>query len=32
MGKVIGAANKSLGGRSDGKSISEMVKQLLGKS
>lgn len=29
MGKVIGAANKSLAGKSDGKSISEMVKQLL---
>lgn len=29
MGKVIGAANKHLAGKSDGKSISEMVKQLL---
>ncbi len=29
MGKVIGAANKQLAGKSDGKSISEMVKQLL---
>lgn len=31
MGKVIGAANKALAGRSDGKSISEMVKQVLSK-
>ena len=30
MGKVIGAANKALAGRIDGKSISEAVKQLLG--
>lgn len=29
MGKVIGAANKALAGKSDGKSISEMVKKLL---
>ena len=29
MGKVIGAANKQLAGKADGKSISEMVKQLL---
>lgn len=29
MGKVIGAANKSLAGKSDGKSIAAMVKQLL---
>ncbi len=29
MGKVIGAANKSLAGKSDGKSIATMVKQLL---
>lgn len=31
MGKVIGAANKALAGKSDGKSIAEMVKQLLSK-
>lgn len=31
MGKVIGAANKFLAGKSDGKSISEMVKQVLSK-
>lgn len=31
MGKVIGAANKALAGKSDGKSISEMVKQVLAK-
>jgi len=29
MGKVIGAANKQLAGRADGKSISEKVKSLL---
>ncbi|MEN9370011.1 MAG: hypothetical protein RI952_876 [Bacteroidota bacterium] len=29
MGKVIGAANKSLAGKSDGKSIAAMVKHLL---
>ena len=29
MGKVIGAANKQLAGKADGKTISEMVKQLL---
>lgn len=29
LGKVMGAASKSLSGRSDGKSISEMVKKLL---
>lgn len=29
LGKVIGIASKSLAGRSDGKSISTMVKQLL---
>ncbi len=31
MGKVIGAANKQLSGKSDGKSIAEMVKQVLNK-
>lgn len=31
MGKVIGAANKSLAGKSDGKSIADMVKQVLSK-
>ncbi len=31
MGKVIGAANKALAGKSDGKSIAEMVKQVLSK-
>jgi len=30
MGKVIGAANKELAGKADGKTISEVVKQLLG--
>lgn len=30
MGKVIAAANKDLAGKSDGRSISEMVKKLLG--
>ncbi len=29
MGKVIGAANKQLAGRADGKTISSMVKELL---
>lgn len=29
LGKVMGTASKSLAGRSDGKSISEMVKRLL---
>ncbi len=29
MGKVIGAANKQLAGKSDGKSIAEMVKKVL---
>ncbi len=29
MGKVMGVASKQLAGKSDGKSISEMVKQLL---
>lgn len=29
MGKVMGAANKALAGKADGKTISEMVKQLL---
>lgn len=31
MGKVIGAANKELSGKSDGKSIADMVKQVLNK-
>ena len=30
MGKVMGAATKKLAGRADGKTISAMVKQLLG--
>ncbi len=30
MGKVMGAANKQLSGQADGKSISTVVKQLLG--
>lgn len=30
MGKVMGAANKQLAGRADGKTISLVVKQLLG--
>ncbi|MGZ3754536.1 MAG: GatB/YqeY domain-containing protein [Mucilaginibacter sp.] len=30
MGKVMGAANKELAGKADGKTISEVVKQLLG--
>ena len=30
MGKVMGAANKQLAGKADGKTISEMVKSLLG--
>jgi uncharacterized protein YqeY len=29
MGKVMGAANKELAGKTDGKTISEVVKQLL---
>lgn len=29
MGKVMGAANKELAGKADGKTISELVKQLL---
>lgn len=29
MGKVMGAANKELAGKADGKTISEVVKQLL---
>jgi uncharacterized protein len=29
MGKVMGAANKALAGKAEGKSISEMVKKLL---
>jgi len=31
MGKVMGAANKKLGGRADGKTISAMVKEMLAK-
>ena len=31
MGKVIGAANKALAAKSDGKSIADMVKQVLNK-
>lgn len=30
MGKVIGVANKELAGQADGRTISEIVKQLLG--
>ena len=30
MGKIMGAANKELAGKADGKTISEVVKQLLG--
>jgi uncharacterized protein len=30
MGKVIGAANKELAGQADGRTIAEVVKQLLG--
>ncbi len=30
MGKVMGLANKELAGQADGKTISEVVKQLLG--
>src|ERR1700744_4547600 len=30
MGKVMGAANKELAGKADGKTISEVVRQLLG--
>jgi uncharacterized protein YqeY len=30
MGKVMGAANKELAGKADGKTISEVVKELLG--
>lgn len=30
MGKVMGAANKALSGKAEGKAISTMVKQLLG--
>ncbi|MDO4762795.1 MAG: GatB/YqeY domain-containing protein [Flavobacteriaceae bacterium] len=30
LGKVMGVASKALAGKSDGKSISEMVKKLLG--
>lgn len=31
MGKVIGLANKQLAGRADGKTISSLVKEMLGK-
>ena len=31
IGKVMGAANKKLAGRADGKTISAMVKELLAK-
>lgn len=31
MGKVMGVANKQLAGRTDGKTISAIVKELLGK-
>ena len=31
MGKVIGAANKALAGKADGKAVSDVVKQLLSK-
>ena len=31
MGKVMGAANKKLAGRADGKTISAMVKEMLAK-
>jgi len=30
MGKVMGIANKELAGQADGKTISEVVRQLLG--
>ncbi len=30
MGKVMGTANKELAGKADGRTISEVVKQLLG--
>jgi uncharacterized protein YqeY len=30
MGRIMGAANKELAGKADGKTISEVVKQLLG--
>jgi uncharacterized protein YqeY len=30
MGKVMGAANKELAGKAEGRAISEMVKRLLG--
>lgn len=32
MGKVMGAATASIGGKADGKSISEVVKRLLGQA
>jgi uncharacterized protein YqeY len=31
MGKVMGAANKALAGKAEGKAIADMVKELLGK-
>ena len=31
MGKVMGAASKQLAGQADGKTISNIVKELLGK-
>jgi uncharacterized protein YqeY len=30
MGKVMGAANKALAGKAEGRAISEIVKKLLG--
>ncbi len=30
MGKVMGAANKIIAGRADGKMVSQIVKELLG--
>ena len=30
MGKVMGAANKAIAGRADGKLVSQFVKELLG--
>jgi uncharacterized protein YqeY len=31
MGKVMGAANKQLAGKAEGKAIADMVKELLNK-